>query len=87
MQEKPAIYSPIDGGDGWHVVLRAYAFSEQSISDLPGKHRGIVPFVVGNRIDYRWRCHLGFRAAYDSGFETTSLIIPANDSELALKAR
>lgn len=69
--------SPIDGRDGWHVVLRANAFGQQSVPDLPREHRRIVPLVISNRVDDRWRCYFRLGASYDTSLETAGLIIPA----------
>lgn len=78
-------YSPIDGGDGWHVVLRANALSQQPVPDLPREHRRVVPLIIGDRIDDRWRCHLRFRASYDASLEAASLVIPENRQTMFMR--
>ena len=75
---KVTLNSPIDRRDGWHVVLRANAFGEQSIPDLPREHRRIVPLVISDRLDNRRRCHLRLRATYHASLEAAGFVIPVN---------
>lgn len=72
------VNSPIDRRDRWHVVLRANAFSEQSIPDLPREHRRIVPLVISDRLDNRRCCHLRLRATYHASLEAAGFVIPVN---------
>ena len=75
---KWTLNSPIDRRDGWHVVLRANAFGEQSIPDLPREHRRIVPLVISDRLDNRRRRHLRLRATYHASLEAAGFVIPVN---------
>lgn len=72
------MYSPVDGADAGHVVLRADALGQQPVADLPRKHGGVFPLVVGDGVDDGRRRHLGFAASYDAGLEAARLVISAN---------
>jgi hypothetical protein len=69
------VYSPVDGADAGHVVLRADALGQQPVADLPREHGGVFPLVVGDGVDDGWRRHLGFAASYDAGLEAARLVI------------
>jgi hypothetical protein len=73
--------SPVDGGDAGNVVLRADPFSQESISDLPREHGGVLTLVVGNRVHYKRSRYFGFASADDSRLETPRLVISASPKQ------
>ena len=68
---------PIDAGHTRNILLVADSLRQQSVSDLPGEHGGVLLLVFTDGINYRRRGHLGFAAAYNSGFIVSGFIIPA----------
>ena len=70
-------HDPVDAGDAGHAVLVADPLRQQPVSDLPGEHGGVLLLVFTDGINYRRRGHLGFAAAYNSGFIVSGFIIPA----------
>jgi hypothetical protein len=73
--------SPVDGGDTWNVVLRADPFSQESISDLPCEHGGVLTLVVGNCVHYERSRYFGLASADDSRLETARLVISASPKQ------
>lgn len=69
-------YLPINGGDRGYVVLRTNPFCQQPVSYLPSEHRWIVPLVIRDRVDYRWRCHFRLGTTYHAGLEAAGFVIP-----------
>lgn len=68
---------PVDGGDAGDGVVVADALGQEPVSDLPGEHGGVLPFVLGDFIhDFRGR-HLRLRAADHARFDAACLVIPA----------
>jgi hypothetical protein len=72
------VYSPVDGADAGHVVLRADALGQQPVADLPREHGGVLTLVVGDGVDDGRRRHFGFASSYDAGLEAARLVISAD---------
>ena len=69
------IVLPVYAGDTGHIFLAADSLSEESVSDLPGKHRWVFPLVLSNGVN-NWRCgHPGFAATNHPGLKVASFII------------
>ena len=67
--------SPIYAGHARNILLTADPFSEQSVSDLPCKHGGVLLLVFADSV-YHWRSgNLGFAATDDTSLEVASLVI------------
>lgn len=68
---------PINGADAGHCVVVTYSFSQQSVSDLPGKHGRVLAFVLCDFVNNFWCSDLWFGASNDSWLNAACLIIPA----------
>ena len=67
---------PVNRADTGYIVMSAYAFTEQSVSDFPGKHGRVVFLVLWNSIHHMRCCHFGFTATDHASFVVASLIEP-----------
>ena len=68
-------FLPVNAGHTWDILWIANSFSEQSVSDLPGKHGGVLLLVFTDRV-HNMRCgNLGFTATDDTSLEVASLVI------------
>ena len=74
---KSELKLPVNAGDTRNILLVADSLRQQPVSDLPGEHGGVLLLVFTDGINYRRRGHLGFAAAYNSGFIVSGFIIPA----------
>ena len=68
---------PVNAGDTRDILLVADSLRQQPVPDLPGEHGGVLLLVLTDGIHYGRRGHLGFAAAYNSGFIVSGFIIPA----------
>ena len=68
-------HDPVDARHAGHAVLVADSLRQQSVSDLPGEHGGVLPFVLGYRVHHSGRGHLGFTSSDDSGSEGSCLVV------------
>lgn len=72
---------PVDGADAGDAVVVADPLGEESVPDLPGKHGGVLAFVIGNLVDHFGCSNLWFGAADHTGPDAARLIVPADHSE------
>ena len=72
---------PVNTGDTRDILLVADPLRQQPVPDLPGEHGGVLLLVLTDGIHYGRRGHLGFAAAYNSGFIVSGFIIPAVKKE------
>lgn len=79
---------PIDGADTGHSVIVTDTLRQEPVSDLPGKHGGVLPLVVSNLLHHLGGGHLGLGAPYHSRPDAASLVVPTpieNPKELPNK--
>jgi len=69
---------PIYGRNARYIVLRANSFGQKPIPNFPGKHGGILPFIVGDGIHHRWGGNFRLWTANHTRLKTASLIIPGS---------
>lgn len=72
-------FSPVNGAHTGHRVTVTHPFCQQSISDFPGKHGGILPLVLCDLLHNLRGGHLGFRATDYPRFDAACFIIPVRD--------
>ena len=70
---------PIDRADTGHIFLVANALGEESITNFPGEHGGILALVIGNGVDDVGRGHFGFASANHTSLEAPRFIIPITE--------
>lgn len=58
--------------------MRADAFSQQPVSNLPGKHSRVLPLVRGDGIHYGGCGDLGLAASDNPSLEATRFVVPGN---------
>ena len=78
-------YLPVNAGDTWNILLVTDSLCQQSVSDLPGEHGGVLLLVFTDGVHYRRCGHLGLTAAYNSGFVVASFIVPAEHMEILIQ--
>ena len=79
---------PVDRADTGHSVVVTDTLSQEPVSDLPGKHGRVLPFVVSNLLHHLGGGHLRLRAPYHSRPDASSLVVPTpieNPKELPNK--
>ena len=68
-------HDPVDAAHAGHAVLVTDTLRQQSVSDLPGEHGGVLLLVFADSI-HDWRCgNLGFAATDDTSLEVASLVV------------
>lgn len=80
--------SPVDGADTGHSVIVTDPLCQEPVSDLPGKHGGVLPLVVSNLLHHLGGSHLGLGAPYHSRPDAAGLVVPTpieNPKELPSK--
>ena len=70
-----ALSLPVNGADAGNILLVANAFGQESVSNLPGEHGGILSLVVGDGVHDVGRGHLGFAAANHARLEAASFVV------------
>lgn len=68
---------PVDGADAGHSVTVTHSLGQKPVSDLPGKHGGVLPLVLGYLLNYFRSGYLGLGPADDPWFDAASLVVPA----------
>ena len=68
---------PINGADTGDIFLVADALGQESVTNLPGEHGGILALVVGNGVDDVGRGHLRLASANHTSLEAPRFVIPA----------
>lgn len=74
---------PVDGADTGNAVVVAHSLGEQPVPDLPGKHGGVLAFVIGDLVNDFGSSNLWFGSPDYSGADTARFIVPANQSTQA----
>lgn len=73
---------PVYGRDAGDGVVVADALRQQSVSDLPRKHGGVLSLVVRDFVHDLWRGHFGFRPTNHPWFDAASLVVSAKNNIL-----
>lgn len=68
---------PVDGRDARHVLLVTDGVGQQSIANLPRKHRRVLALILADRFDDARRRHLGLAAADHARLDRARLVVPA----------
>lgn len=68
--------SPVDRADTGHSVIVTDTLSQEPVSDLPGKHGGVLPLVVANLLHHLGGGHLGLGATNHPRPDAASLVVP-----------
>lgn len=74
---------PVDGADTGNAVVVAHSLGEQPVPDLPGKHGGVLAFVIGDLVNDFGSSNLWFGSPDYPGADTARFIVPANQSTQA----
>ena len=72
----PMKRSPVYAGNTRYILLTAHSLCEQAISDLPGKHSGVLLLVLADRVHHMGGRHLRFAAPYHTCLEVSRLVEP-----------
>lgn len=67
--------SPVNGAHAGHRVAVTHSLRQQPVSDLPGEHGGILPFVICDFVDDFRGGHLRLGAADDTRFDAARLVV------------
>lgn len=70
---------PVYGWNTWYCVVVTNALGQESVSDLPGEHCGILPLVFCDFIHNFGRRHFWFGPPNNSRFNTAGFIISGKD--------
>lgn len=69
--------SPVDGADAGDAVVVAHPLCQEPVPDLPGKHGGVLAFVIGDLVDHFGSSNLWFGSPDHPGADTSCFIVPA----------
>lgn len=75
---------PVDGADAGHTVLVTHLLQQQPVSDLPGKHGGVVVFQLEDLLHNLGSGHFGLRAPDQSGSDASCLIVPEQTMSISI---
>lgn len=79
--------SPVDGTDAGHRVIVTHTFRQQPVPDLPGKHGGILAFILSDFFHHFGRGDLWFGSSNYPRLDAPRLIIPRTQGERSLAKR
>lgn len=71
---------PVDGADTGDAVVVTHSLGQQPVPDLPGKHGGVLAFVIGDLVDHFGSSNLWFGSPDYPGADAARFIVPANQS-------
>lgn len=74
-------HTPVDWADTGHAVIVTHSLCQQSVSDLPGKHGGVLAFVISDFVDDFGCSNLWFGASDHPWSDAASLIVPVEQIE------
>lgn len=66
---------PVYGTDAGNRVAVTHSLSQEPVSDLPGKHGGILTLVLCYFVHHFWSSHLWLGASDHSRFYASCLIV------------
>lgn len=68
---------PVDGAHAGHCVAVTHSLGQEPVSDLPGKHGGVLPLVLGYLLHHLGCGYLGLGPTNDPRLDAASLIVSA----------
>lgn len=71
---------PVDGADTGDAVIVTHSLGQEPVPDLPGKHGGVLAFVIGDLVDHFGSSNLWFGSPDYPGADTARFIVPAKQS-------
>ena len=71
---------PVDGANAGDAVVVTHSLGQEPVTDLPGKHGGILAFVIGDLVDHFGCSNLWFGSPDYPGADTARFIVPANQN-------
>ncbi len=72
---------PVDGADTGDAVVVTHSLGQEPVPDLPGKHGGVLAFVIGDLVDHFGSSNLWFGSPDYPGADAARFIVPANQSK------
>lgn len=72
--------APVDGADAGDAVIVAHSLGQEPVPDLPGKHGGVLAFVIGDLVDHFGSSNLWFGSPDHPGADTACFVVPAGQS-------
>lgn len=67
---------PVDGADAGDAVVVAHPLGQEPVPDLPGKHGGVLAFVICDLVDHFGSSNLWFGSTDDPGADAARFIVP-----------
>lgn len=67
---------PVDGADAGDAVVVAHSLGQEAVPDLPGKHGGVLAFVIGDLVDHFGSSNLWFGSPDHAGADAARLVVP-----------
>lgn len=77
-------HTPVDWADTGHAVIVTHSLCQQSVSDLPGKHGGVLAFVISDFVDDFGCSNLWFGASDHPWSDAACLIVPVEQIDREL---
>ncbi len=77
-------HTPVDWADAGHAVIVTHSLCQQSVSDLPGKHGGVLAFVISDFVDDFGCSNLWFGASDHPWSDAACLIVPVEQTDREL---
>lgn len=71
---------PVDGADTGDAVIVTHSLSQEPVPDLPGKHGGVLAFVICDLVDHFGSSNLWFGSPDYAGADAARLIVSAKQS-------
>lgn len=71
---------PVDGADTGDAVIVTHSLCQEPVPDLPGKHGGVLAFVICDLVDHFGSSNLWFGSPDYPGADTACFIVPAKQS-------
>lgn len=72
--------APVDGAHAGDAVVVAHSLRQEPVPDLPGKHGGVLAFVIGDLVDHFGSSNLWFGSPDHPGADTACFIVPTGQS-------
>lgn len=72
--------SPVDGADAGDAVVVTHSLGQEPVPDLPGKHGGILAFVIGDLVDHFGSSNLWFGSPDYPGADAARFVVSFNEN-------
>lgn len=70
---------PVDGADAGDGVAVAHSLGQEPVSDLPGKHGGVLPLVLRYLLHHFGSGYLRLGPTDDPWFDAASLVVSVGE--------